>query len=405
MDTRARPTLALTRDLIARRSVTPDDAGCQQAIAARLAPLGFSFETFASNGVTNLWARRGRDAPLVCFAGHTDVVPTGPLDHWSTDPFVPVERDGYLHGRGAADMKGSIAAFVTAIEAFAAARPRARGSIALLITSDEEGPVNTDGTIKVVEALAARGETIDYCIVGEPSSSARLGDTIKNGRRGTLSGVLTVRGVQGHVAYPHLADNPIHRVAPAIAELAAMRWDDGNAYFPPTTFQCSNIHAGTGANNVIPGTLELRFNWRHSTESTRESLVARLRAVLDRHGLDYALDFLPHGEPFLTPRGRLVEVAVAAVREVAGVEAELSCTGGTSDGRFIKAICRELVELGPVNATIHKVDERVAIDDLEALSAIYRGILERLLPATETVLRAARAASKPGEATVGGPAA
>jgi len=381
MDTRARPTLALTRDLIARRSVTPDDAGCQQAIAARLAPLGFSCETFASNGVTNLWARRGRDAPLVCFAGHTDVVPTGPLDHWSTDPFMPVERDGYLHGRGAADMKGSIAAFVTAIEAFAAGHPHARGSIALLITSDEEGPVNTDGTIKVVEALAARGETIDYCIVGEPSSSARLGDTIKNGRRGTLSGVLTVRGVQGHVAYPHLADNPIHRVAPAVAELAAMRWDDGNAYFPPTSFQCSNIHAGTGANNVIPGTLELRFNWRYSTESTRESLVARLRAVLDRHGLDYGLDFLPHGEPFLTPRGRLVEVATAAVREVAGIEAELSCTGGTSDGRFIKAICRELVELGPVNATIHKVDERIAVEDLEALSAIYRRILERLLTA------------------------
>jgi succinyl-diaminopimelate desuccinylase len=381
MDTRARPTLAFTRELIARRSVTPDDAGCQQAIAARLAPLGFSFETIASNGVTNLWARRGRDAPLVCFAGHTDVVPTGPLDHWSTDPFVPVERDGYLHGRGAADMKGSIAAFVTAIEAFAAERPRASGSIALLITSDEEGPVNTDGTIKVVEALAVRGETIDYCIVGEPSSSARLGDTIKNGRRGTLSGVLTVRGVQGHVAYPHLADNPIHRIAPAIAELAAMRWDDGNAYFPPTTFQCSNIHAGTGANNVIPGTLELRFNWRHSTESTRESLVARLRAVLDRHGIDYALDFLPHGEPFLTPRGRLVDVAAEAVRELAGVEAQLSCTGGTSDGRFIKAICRELVELGPVNATIHKVDERVAIDDLETLAAIYRRILDRLLPA------------------------
>jgi len=381
MDTRARPTLALTRDLIARRSVTPDDAGCQQAIAARLAPLGFSCETFASNGVTNLWARRGRDAPLVCFAGHTDVVPTGPLDHWSTDPFMPVERDGYLHGRGAADMKGSIAAFVTAIEAFAAGHSHARGSIALLITSDEEGPVNTDGTIKVVEALAARGETIDDCIVGEPSSSARLGDTIKNGRRGTLSGVLTVRGVQGHVAYPHLADNPIHRVAPAVAELAAMRWDDGNAYFPPTSFQCSNIHAGTGANNVIPGTLELRFNWRYSTESTRESLVARLRAVLDRHGLDYGLDFLPHGEPFLTPRGRLVEVATAAVREVAGIEAELSCTGGTSDGRFIKAICRELVELGPVNATIHKVDERIAVEDLEALSAIYRRILERLLTA------------------------
>jgi len=378
MDTRARPTLALTRDLIARPSVTPDDAGCQALIAARLAPLGFRTETFASNGVTNLWARRGTAAPLVCFAGHTDVVPTGPREAWSSDPFVPVERDGYLYGRGAADMKGSLAAFVTAIEAFVAAHPRAPGSIALLITSDEEGPLNTDGTVKVVDALRARGETIDYCIVGEPSSVERLGDMIKNGRRGTLTGVLTVHGVQGHVAYPHLARNPIHAVAPAIEELAAIRWDEGNAYFPPTTFQCSNIHAGTGANNVIPGTLELRFNWRYSTESTRESLIARLEAVLKRHGIEYALAFLPEGKPFLTPRGRLVEVAMASIGAANGVVPELSCTGGTSDGRFIKDVCREIVELGPVNATIHKVDERVSIDELEALSAIYRGVLERL---------------------------
>ena len=381
MDTRARPTLALTRELVARPSVTPDDGGCQRIIAARLATLGFSTESIVSNGVTNLLARRGSVGPLVCFAGHTDVVPTGPRDAWTSDPFVPHEHDGYLHGRGAAEMKGSLAAFVTAIEAFVAAHPRAPGSIALLLTSDEEGPLNTDGTVKVVQALAARGETIDYCVVGEPSSVERLGDMIKNGRRGTLSGVLTVRGVQGHIAYPHLAVNPIHRVAPAIAELAAIRWDEGNAYFPPTTFQCSNIHAGTGATNVIPGTLELSFNWRYSTESTRESLVARLEAVLGRHGFDYSLAFLPDGKPFVTPRGRLVEVVSEAVREETGIVPELSCTGGTSDGRFIASVCRELVEIGPVNATIHKVDERVSIADLEALSRIYRGVLERLLAA------------------------
>ncbi|GMU72663.1 MAG: succinyl-diaminopimelate desuccinylase [Betaproteobacteria bacterium PRO3] len=379
MDTRARPTLALARELVARPSVTPEDAGCQALIASRLAALGFRAETIVSAGVTNLWARRGTSSPLVCFAGHTDVVPTGPREAWSTDPFVPTERDGFLHGRGTADMKGSLAAFVTAIEAFVAAHPDAPGSIALLITSDEEGPHNTDGTVKVVERLRARGETIDYCIVGEPSSVTRLGDMIKNGRRGTLTGVLTVRGVQGHVAYPHRARNPIHEVAPAIAELAAIEWDRGNAYFPPTTFQCSNLHAGTGAMNVIPGTLELAFNWRYSTESTRESLITRLREVLDRRGLDYAVRFLPDGKPFLTPRGRLVEVVSEAVRESTGVTPELSCTGGTSDGRFIASIARELVELGPVGATIHQVDERVAIDDLERLSAIYRAVLERLL--------------------------
>lgn len=381
MDSRARPTLVLTRELVARPSVTPEDGGCQAHLVARLEPLGFRAETIVSAGVTNLWARRGTAGPLVCFAGHTDVVPTGPREAWSTDPFVPVERDGFLHGRGAADMKGSLAAFVTAIEAFVATHPRAPGSIALLVTSDEEGPRNTDGTVKVVDALRARGETIDYCIVGEPSSVKRLGDMIKNGRRGTLSGVLTVRGVQGHIAYPHLARNPIHLVAPAIAELAAMEWDRGNAYFPPTSFQCSNLHAGTGAMNVIPRSLELAFNWRYSTESTRESLIARLREVLDRHGLDYALDWLPDGKPFLTPRGRLVDVVSGAVRDATGVTPELSCTGGTSDGRFIAAIARELVEFGPVGATIHQVDERVAIDDLERLSAIYRMVLERLLVA------------------------
>ncbi len=326
--------------------------------------------------MTNLWAQRGTARPLVCFAGHTDVVPTGPLPQWQSDPFEPTERDGWLYGRGAADMKASLAAFVTAIEAFVRAHPDAPGSIALLITSDEEGP-SIDGTAKVVAKLAALGETIDYCIVGEPSSVERLGDMIKNGRRGTLSGVLTIQGLQGHIAYPHLAHNPIHAAAPAIAELATMKWDDGNAYFPATAWQCSNIHAGTGATNVIPGTLELMFNFRHSTESTQESLRARFEEVLRRHGVRYDLRWTGSGPPFLTPDGRLVQVVKDAVRTITGVTPELSCTGGTSDGRFIAAICKEIVELGPVNATIHKIDERVAVADLEPLAAIYRTILER----------------------------
>lgn len=378
MDSCAQPTLALACELIARRSVTPDDGGCQELLARRLAPLGFRAETLASNGVANLWLRRGNAQPLVCFAGHTDVVPSGPLDAWESDPFVPEVRDGWLYGRGAADMKGSIAAFVTAAEAFVAATPAHGGSIALLLTSDEEGAA-TDGTVKVVERLAARRERIDYCVVGEPSSTERLGDTIKNGRRGTLSGLLRVRGVQGHIAYPQLARNPIHLAAPAIAELAALRWDEGNEYFPPTSFQCSNISAGTGATNVIPGALELQFNWRYSTQSTREDLVARLEAVLRRHGLDYALSFPSSGKPYLTPRGRLVEVVGAAIAAEAGLSPELSCTGGTSDGRFIADVCPEVVELGPVNASIHKVNERVAVADLEPLARIYRGVLERLL--------------------------
>jgi succinyl-diaminopimelate desuccinylase len=380
MDDRARPTLALAADLIARRSLTPEDAGCQSLIAARLAPLGFDCETIVANGVTNLWARRGSTAPLVVFAGHTDVVPTGPIERWHSDPFTPMVRDGVLYGRGAADMKGSVAAFVTAIEAHVAANPETpgSGSVALAITSDEEGP-STDGTLRIVEALKARGESIDYCIVGEPSSVATLGDMIKNGRRGTLSGTLVVHGTQGHVAYPHLADNPIHRIAPALAELAAMHWDDGNAYFPPTTWQCSNIHAGTGATNVVPGTLELNFNWRYSTASTREDLVARLEAVLARHGVRYTLTLPASGPPYLTPRGTLVEVASAIIRDRLGVTPEISCTGGTSDGRFLATIAREVVELGPVNATIHKVDECVDVEALEALSGLYRAILERLL--------------------------
>lgn len=378
MDAAAQPTLALARALIARRSLTPDDAGCQMLLRERLTPLGFACTTLESNGVTNLWARRGIARPLVCFAGHTDVVPSGPLDRWDTDPFSPTLRDGFLYGRGAADMKGSLAAFVTAIEGFVAEHPDAPGSIALVITSDEEGP-STDGTVKIVEQLAARGERLDYCIVGEPSSVDVLGDMIKNGRRGTLSGTLIVKGVQGHIAYPHLGRNPIHLVAPVLSELAATEWDRGNAYFPPTTWQCSNIHAGTGATNVIPGTLELLFNFRHSPESTRESLQQRFEAIVRRHGLDFDLRWTGWGKPFLTPRGTLVDVAMAAIAEVTGVTAELSCTGGTSDGRFLADICDEVVEMGPVNATIHKLNERVRAEDLERLSAIYRRMLERLL--------------------------
>jgi succinyl-diaminopimelate desuccinylase len=378
MDIRPLPALALACELIARRSVTPDDAGCQQLLADRLARLDFAGETLTSGGVTNTWLRRGTGAPLFCFAGHTDVVPPGPLDAWHSDPFAPSIRDGWLYGRGAADMKASIAAFVVAVEGFVAAHPHHAGSIALLLTSDEEGPA-TDGTVKVVERLAARGERIDYCIVGEPTSVDRLGDVIKNGRRGTLSGVLRVRGVQGHVAYPEQVRNPIHLAAPAIAELAATRWDDGNEYFPPTSFQCSNVHAGTGATNVVPGTLELSFNWRYATASTRESLVARLEEVLRRHGLDYELEFPSSGNPYLTPRGRLVDVVAAAIEAVCGRVPALSCTGGTSDGRFIADVCAEVVELGPVNATIHKLDERVAVDDVERLAALHRRVLEALL--------------------------
>jgi len=378
MDTAALPTLALARDLIARRSVTPDDAGCQAVLAERLVPLGFRCETLVSNGVTNLWARRGSSRPLVCFAGHTDVVPTGPVAAWQSAPFAPTLRDGFLYGRGAADMKSSLAAFITAIEGFLAENPYASGSIALIVTSDEEGP-SIDGTAKIVERLAAAGETIDFCVVGEPSSVEALGDMIKNGRRGTLSGTLTVNGVQGHIAYPHLALNPIHLVAPVIAELAAMQWDAGNEYFPPTTWQCSNINSGTGANNVIPGTLDVQFNFRYSTASTRESLQERFEGVLRRHRLPYELAWTGWGKPFLTPRGRLAIVAAEAIRDITGRTPELSCTGGTSDGRFIADICREVIELGPVNATIHKLNERIRVDDLEPLAAIYRGILTRLL--------------------------
>ncbi|MFP5340537.1 MAG: succinyl-diaminopimelate desuccinylase [Gammaproteobacteria bacterium] len=372
------PTFALASELIACASVTPDDAGCQALLRARLERLGFHVESLRFGAVDNLWARRGTAAPLICFAGHTDVVPPGPLDQWHSGPFVPTVRDGVLYGRGAADMKSSIAAFVTAVESFVAAHPDHPGSIALLITSDEEG-IATDGTVKVVDTLRRRGEPIDYCIVGEPSSVARLGDTIKNGRRGSLSGELTLRGQQGHVAYPQLARNPIHLFAPALAELASTEWDRGNEFFPPTTWQVSNIQSGTGATNVIPGELKASFNFRFSTASTVESLQQRLRAILDRHGLDYDIDWWLSGKPFLTARGRLVDAVSRAVKAERGYAPELSTSGGTSDGRFIAEICPELVELGPVNASIHKLNEHIDLADLDALSRIYRGALAELL--------------------------
>ena len=371
-------TLSLTRELISRSSVTPNDAGCQQLLAHRLRKVGFRIEHLRFGDVDNLWARRGNTAPLVCFAGHTDVVPTGPLAQWHSDPFVPTVREGNLYGRGAADMKSSIAAFVAAVEAYVGEHEHHPGSIGLLITSDEEG-IAVDGTVKVVDALRARGETIDYCIVGEPSSVSRLGDTMKNGRRGSLSGELLVRGVQGHIAYPHLSRNPIHEFAPALSELSAAKWDDGNEYFPPTTWQVSNIAAGTGANNVIPGELRVSFNFRFSTASTPEALKARVHEMLDRHRLDYALTWSLSGRPFLTPRGKLVESLSRAVQAVTGCTPELSTSGGTSDGRFIADICREIVELGPINASIHKLNEHIALADLEALSQIYRLALAGIL--------------------------
>lgn len=371
-------TLTLAQMLIARRSLTPDDDGCQKVLMNRLADLEFAVEPMRHGEVDNLWARRGTEGPVVCFAGHTDVVPTGPLSQWDSDPFTPTIRDGKLFGRGAADMKTSLAAFVTAIEAFVEAHPGHKGSIALLITSDEEGPA-IDGTVKVVEALQARGEQIDYCIVGEPTCTDTLGDTIKNGRRGSLSGNLTIKGVQGHIAYPHLAKNPIHLAAPAIAELAQTVWDEGNEYFPPTTWHVSNIHGGTGATNVIPGELDLLFNFRFSTASTVESLKMRVHAILDRHNLAYGLNWELSGKPYLTPRAELAEALSAAIRTVTAVEPALSTSGGTSDGRFIADICRQVVEFGPRNATIHKLNECVDIADIERLSRIYRLTLENLL--------------------------
>lgn len=372
------PTLALACELISRPSVTPDDAGCLALIVERLQALGFACERLDRAGVSNLWARRGQVAPVLCFAGHTDVVPPGPADAWRTPPFTPTLIDGMLYGRGAADMKSSLAAFVTAIERFVAACPDHGGSIALLLTSDEEG-IATDGTVKVVEALAARGERLDYCIVGEPTSVNTLGDMIKNGRRGSLSGTLRVKGQQGHVAYPQLARNPIHAFAPALAELAAMRWDDGNEFFPPTTWQVSNIHAGTGTNNVIPGVCEVMFNFRFASVSSADELRHRTCAVLDRHGLEYEIDWHLSGRPFITGRGRLVGALSAAIRDTLGVDTELSTSGGTSDGRFIADICAEVVEFGPVNASIHKVNECIAVAAVEPLSVVYERTLQALL--------------------------
>ncbi|MBU2642789.1 MAG: succinyl-diaminopimelate desuccinylase [Thiobacillus sp.] len=374
----ANETLDLAIELLRRKSLTPDDAGCHDLIAARLQALGFHIERHRHNGVDNLWARRGHTAPLVCFAGHTDVVPTGPLERWQSDPFEPTLRDGQLYARGAADMKTSVAAFVTATERFVAAHPDHPGSLAFLLTSDEEGPA-TDGTVRVVETLKARGEFLDFCIIGEPTSAAEFGDTIKNGRRGSLSGKLTIKGVQGHIAYPHLAKNPIHLAAPAIAELADTMWDEGNAWFPATTWQISNIHAGTGANNVIPGTLVIDFNFRFSTASTAEGLMDALQEILNSHGLDFEIVWSLSGRPFLTPRGVLCERLSDAIHEVTGVTPELSTTGGTSDGRFIADICPQVVEFGPLNMSIHKINEHVAVENIEPLAAIYQKTLEKLL--------------------------
>lgn len=373
-------TLLLTEELIALDSITPHDKGCQQRLIALLAPLGFRCETIESNGVTNLWARKGHESPVFVFAGHTDVVPAGPLHHWESAPFTPTQRDGKLYGRGASDMKTSIAAMVVACEEFIAAHPDHRGSIAFLITSDEEGPA-VDGTAVVVDLLEERGETLDYCLVGEPTSTHVLGDTIKNGRRGSLSGHLVIKGIQGHIAYPHLARNPIHQAAPALAELAAQVWDEGNEYYAPTSWQISNIAAGTGATNVIPGTLTIDFNFRFSTASTAEGLEARVHSILDHHGLDYDLEWTLSGQPFLTEKGLLSDTLCDAIRDELGVQTELSTTGGTSDGRFVARICPQVIEFGPPNASIHKIDEHIELRYIDPLKNIYRRTLERLLAA------------------------
>ncbi|OAM31080.1 succinyl-diaminopimelate desuccinylase [Eikenella longinqua] len=371
-------TLHLAKQLIAQPSITPHDHGCQDIIAERLRAIGFTIEDLPFGRTRNLWARRGSSAPLLCFAGHTDVVPPGPEAEWTSPPFQPTERQGKLYGRGTADMKTSIACFITACERFTAAHPHFSGSLALLITSDEEGD-GRDGTTRVVDTLRARGEHIDYCIIGEPTAEHTLGDTIKNGRRGSLSGSLTIHGKQGHIAYPHLAANPVHLAAPALAQLTAEHWDNGNAYFPPTGFQISNIHAGTGATNVIPGSLSVQFNFRFSTESSAQSLQQRVEAILQQHRLSYNLQWQLSGQPFLTEAGRLTQAAQAAIAEECRIQAALSTGGGTSDGRFIKAIASELIELGPVNQSIHQIDEHIELAAIPRLSAIYENILRRLL--------------------------
>ena len=372
------PVLSLLFDLIRRRSVTPDDAGCQDLIAARLGKLGFACETMVFGDVTNLWARRGTGAPLFCFAGHTDVVPPGDVGEWQSDPFEPDIRNDHVYARGSADMKSGLAAMVVAVERFLEDHPDHPGSIAFLITSDEEGRAR-DGTLKVVEALQARDEKIDWCVIGEPSSHAELGDVVRIGRRGSLSGMLEVRGVQGHVAYPHLADNPIRRFAPVLAELHGIVWDEGNAYFPPTSFQVVNIQSGIGAPNVTPAQLSARFNFRYSTEWTHETLRERVEAVFDAHDIDYELRWHLSGEPFLTRPGRLINTVHDCVSEITGRAPELSTGGGTSDGRFISPAGVDVVELGPVNASIHKINEHVSVDDVMALTTMYRRIMERML--------------------------
>jgi succinyl-diaminopimelate desuccinylase len=373
-----RDTLALAKQLIACRSVTPDDGGALAVVAERLTAAGFACEQIDRPPVKNLWARHGSGSPLICFAGHVDVVPPGPVDRWTNDPFLPAERDGFLFGRGAADMKTSVAAMVSAAERFVASEPQHRGSLALLLTSDEEG-AGIDGTAAVVRELQARRTSIDACVIGEPTSVSTFGDTIKNGRRGSLNGVLRVNGIQCHIAYPERGRNPIQTAVPALAELAAIEWDRGNEYFSPTSFQISDIHAGTGANNVIPGTLDVLFNFRFSTESTAEQLKARVHAVLDAHGLDYELKWSLSGVPFLSPRGGLVDIVTAAVTAVTGVTPALSTSGGTSDGRFLASVSREVVEFGPLSGSIHGIDEHVRVADIEPLTAIYEQVVKALL--------------------------
>ncbi|MFZ8943168.1 MAG: succinyl-diaminopimelate desuccinylase [Methylophilaceae bacterium] len=371
-------TLELAKALIAKASITPDDNGCQELLADRLKPLGFDIETIHQNGVTNFYARKGKESPLVVFAGHTDVVPPGPLDLWDSDPFVPTEKDGKLFGRGAADMKSSLAAFITSIEDFLLQFPTHQGSIGLLITSDEEG-VATDGTVRIVEMLKKRNEIIDYCIVGEPTSNNEFGDTIKNGRRGSLSAKLTVKGIQGHIAYPEKVKNPIHQIAPALDTLVKTTWDNGNEYFPETSWQVSNINGGTGATNVVPGYVEVLFNFRYSTSNTAEDLKSKVENVLKDYNLDFAIDWSHSGKPYLTEKGYLVDVLSESINHVTNITPEISTTGGTSDGRFIADICNQVVEFGPLNESIHKINEHVHLDHVNKLKQIYQKALEKIL--------------------------
>ena len=372
------PTIALAQDLMARASVTPEDKGCQELMIARLQAIGFNVERMPFGDVDNFWARRGTDKPVLAFAGHTDVVPSGPVNQWHTPPFEPTLKDGFLYGRGAADMKGSLASWVVALEEFVALHPNHRGSLALLITSDEEGPF-VDGTTRVIDTLEARNEKIDWCIVGEPSSTSTLGDVIKNGRRGSLTATITAKGIQGHVAYPHLVVNPIHKVAPALAELASTKWDDGNESFPPTSFQIANINGGTGASNVVPGHVEVMCNFRYSTELTADELTAKLETILNNHKVDYDIVWTYNGLPFLTNSGALVDACRDAIKATTGTVTELSTAGGTSDGRFIAPTGAQVVELGPCNGTIHKLNECVKVSDLEDLTQVYLGVLTRLM--------------------------